>query len=700
MDGQHLPSDKDALISSPREESGYVLSTVNQYPSPAADGDWHGALIEETSAFRADVEQFGDFHTLLWDADREQTLDVRNDAYDSAVSTESARVPETHIENRFAFDDGTDASLEQDVVTCVDRPALAVHNRASFEASEASEESEASGESTDRTVFSVVNSSIHAGEDEEGGDRAHVVTAEDGAGDEYECLVSTDGERHFAVALHRPETGQRSFDGRRVGVLGETEGDDKSAWHDIYGENDGYIDSNEAGEGSIDLGFGLHVGDDREVEWTTAVGFGRTEEEAVDAATTTLAAGYDAEREAFADAWETWHEGVADGPTDDDAANDMYERSLTSIKCAQDPTGATVAGVFEPNEQGYRFVWPRDQVFIVAALLAADAETEAREALAWLDDKQIDDDTTDDRDIPRGGTWWQNYRSDGEPHWRALQLDQVGGPVYAHWLVWQETGDDAVLDDYYAMSRRAAEFLLGYDDDGFPGKSQDPWEEVWGHSTEGSAAAIAGLRAMAEMADERGDDAFADDCRATADEWAGTFDDYCFREDGYLGDHYVTAAAPESGGGGVAPDERPDAAAFMACWPWNVVAADGETMRSTVELADDPAWRAGDTPCVGRYPEDDYTPSSEPEDGGWPICEAFADAVRWLDGDEDALRDHLFDDAPTWTTATGLLPEQVDGDGTVRWNANLQWSQAMYVLLAESYVRDEPYGMAPAPDAE
>jgi hypothetical protein len=42
-----------------------------------------------------------------------------------------------------------------------------------------------------------------------------------------------------------------------------------------------------------------------------------------------------------------------------------------------------------------------------------------------------------------------------------------------------------------------------------------------------------------------------------------------------------------------------------------------------------------------------------------------------------------------------LLPERVDGDGRVRWNSNLQWSQAMYVLLVESHARGKPFGFAP-----
>ena len=121
-----------------------------------------------------------------------------------------------------------------------------------------------------------------------------------------------------------------------------------------------------------------------------------------------------------------------------------------------------------------------------------------------------------------------------------------------------------------------------------------------------------------------------------------------------------------------------------------------EGLVSTVELADDPVWRAGDTPCLGRYPGDVYTPSGTAEDGGWPLCEAYADVVRWQTGiDPDAVAEYVIDHASEWTTSAGLLPERVDGDGTVSWNSNLQWSQAMYVLLVESHLRGEPYGLAP-----
>lgn len=710
----HRPSDKDAICSAPDGDGGYVLTAANRYPSAAVDADWRGALIEETSAFRADVEAFSDLHVVLWDAERKQTLDVREDAADSDVSWASAEVPETLIENEFVLADGAEATLEQHALVSVERSALLLRNRAEFP------------DGADRTLYTLLNSAIHEQGTDAGGDEA---SRTDHAG--YDCLVSVDDETDvcFALAQRRAETGTTGFDGARVGQVGVREGPERSAWTDAYEEADGWIDDREAGEGAVDLGVGLHVGDDRAVEWETAIGFGRDPEAALDAATGALDAGYEAERDSFVDAWETWHEGVGDpavggreeganaagasdasddaadaadvadapGAADADTVADLYTRSLTAMKVTQDPRGAVIAGPFEPGaDGGYRYVWPRDQVALVQALIAADAAEEATDALDWFVDHQLDEDVVDDRGIDRGGTWWQNYRTNGEPHWEALQLDQVGGPIYAHWLYWQETGDGDPDETYYEMSRRAAEFLLGYDNgDGFPGKHQDPWEEVWGYSTEGVAAAVAGLRCMAELADATGDAAFADDCRDRARTWTDNLGTYCFKEDAMLGDHFVTADSPE-GDVEPAPDARPDAAVFMSHWPWNVLAADDERLASTLEATADDGWGASGTPCLGRYPGDTYTPSGEVEDGGWPICEAYADAVRWSRGDADAVDEFLGEDAPSWTTAAGLLPEQVRGDGRVRWNANLSWTQATYVLLATSRARGELFGRAPA----
>ena len=618
-----VPSDKDAIMSTPAGQSQHILVTANCYDgSPRQPDD--GALIEETSAFRSDVELFYDLHTVVWDPELGETYDVREDASGSDVDWASATVPELQLTNEFAFADGTTGRLAQDVVASTNQCSILVRNRATFEAAR------------DRTLYTLCNLGIkgHTHEDPNAVQSAHVLQR-----DGYDVVTATDGNRHVAFAQDRD--GDRGFDGYRVGRTDERAGPGRSAWTDIYEESDGWIDDHDSESGDLDTGFGLYLDDAEQAEWLTAIGFATAgEEQAIEHAIDALDTGYERERAAFADAWDDWHEGVTSAPTGEGAVDDRYERSLTSLKCAEDHCQAMIAGAFKPSGMTYKFIWPRDQVIIVQALAAAGAITEARDALEWLDEVQIrgEDPVTDDRGIDRRGTWWQNYFTTGEAHWTALQLDQVGGPIYAHWLLWQETGDDDdLLEKHYGMSERAAEFLLSWDNDwGFPGKHQDPWEEVWGHSTEGSAAAIAGLRCMAELADAAGDDDLAGRCRERADSWAGNMATYCYKEDTPYGDHFVTADSPERSGE-PAPDERPDAAAFMAYWPWNAIDADAPEMVSTVELADDPAWRADGTDCLGRYPDDVYTPSGTAEDGGWPLCEAYADVVRWQSGvDSDA----------------------------------------------------------------
>lgn len=674
-----VPSDKDAILSTPEGQSQHILLTANRYADNPRN-EYQGALIEETSAFRSDIELFWDLHTLIWDPETGQTLDVRNDAANSELDWASPRVPELTLQNEFVFADGTTATLDQSAVTGSNECSIIIDNRITFETER------------DRTLYTTANLGIQEHSHEE----PHAVQSAAVSHEEnFDVLTATDGDRH--VAFVQAHDGRRRFDGHRVGHSDTHRGPDRSAWADIYLENDGWIDDTTDATGNLDAGFGLYVPDANTVEWQTAIGFAKSEANAINNAVQTLDTGYESERESFEQEWEEWHDGVRTAPTGDSTVDDLYARSLTSMKCSQDHCRAMVAGAFKPKNMSYKFIWPRDQVIIIQALLAGGATAEARESLEWLAEVQITSEQPiyDDRGIDRRGTWWQNYFTTGEPHWRALQLDQVGGPIYAHWLCWQKTGDEDILETYYEMSERAAEFLLEWDNDwGFPRKHQDPWEEVWGYSTEGVAAGIAGLRSMAAMADAVGDDQLATRCRERASTWSENMATYCFKENTAYGDHYVTADEPEHDH--LNPAGRPDAAVFMAYWPWNVLGTDDDGLVQTAELADNDAWQADETPCLGRYPNDEYTPTGQPTDGGWPLCEAYADIVRWQAGlDEDAVETYISDHAPEWTTSAGLLPERVDGSGGVDWNSNLQWSQAMYVLLVESHLKGEPYGLAP-----
>lgn len=118
-----VPSDKDAILSAPRDDGANVLLTANRYDDP--EHGRHGAIIEETSAFRSDIELFYDLHTLAWNADEEHTLDARDDAVESDVSYASSKIPEITLENRFD-EPGSTGALTQRVVASVDTCGLLI----------------------------------------------------------------------------------------------------------------------------------------------------------------------------------------------------------------------------------------------------------------------------------------------------------------------------------------------------------------------------------------------------------------------------------------------------------------------------------------------------------------------------------------------------------------------------------------------
>jgi hypothetical protein len=111
-----VPSDKDAITSTPSGQSQHILVTANRY-ADSPRNDYEGALIEGTSAFQSDIERFYDLHTVVWNADCRETHDVRNDAVASDLDWASSRVPELQLENEFRLGDGS-ATLDRPACLC------------------------------------------------------------------------------------------------------------------------------------------------------------------------------------------------------------------------------------------------------------------------------------------------------------------------------------------------------------------------------------------------------------------------------------------------------------------------------------------------------------------------------------------------------------------------------------------------------
>src|ERR1044072_6162252 len=99
----------------------------------------------------------------------------------------------------------------------------------------------------------------------------------------------------------------------------------------------------------------------------------------------------------------------------------------------------------------YHLVWSRDLYQIATALIAAGDSPAANRALDFLFNVQQKPD----------GSFPQNSRVDGTPVWTGLQLDEVAFPIV---LAYQLGRTDAQTWEHV---RRAADFLVGFRQDGF-----------------------------------------------------------------------------------------------------------------------------------------------------------------------------------------------------------------------------------------
>ncbi|MEN3308660.1 MAG: glucoamylase [Micromonosporaceae bacterium] len=245
---------------------------------------------------------------------------------------------------------------------------------------------------------------------------------------------------------------------------------------------------------------------------TLALGFGAEPAAALGTARASRDAGYPAVAAAFARGWHGYLAGLRRPPGT--APRDLYQVSVMVLAASEDKThrGAFVASPTMPWIWGrddpsgpYHLVWSRDLYQIATALVAAGDLAAANRALDFLFTVQQKPD----------GSFPQNSTVDGTPVWSGLQLDEVAFPIV---LAYQLRRTDAGT---WAHVRRAADFLLGFSQDGnrAPWTPQERWENQSGYSPATIASEIAGLVCAADLARANHDGAASARYLATADDW-------------------------------------------------------------------------------------------------------------------------------------------------------------------------------------
>ena len=136
--------------------------------------------------------------------------------------------------------------------------------------------------------------------------------------------------------------------------------------------------------------------------------------------------------------------------------------------------------------------------------------------------------------------------------WYDQQLP-IDGQVYVHMVdrYWQVTGDESVLEEFYASVKAQTGFMKSVDQDGdalvdVKGSNQyyDNWPTMAGAATHVAGYWLATLRIAERMAEEMGDHAFAADCRGWCERGGRSIEEKLWNEEE---GSYLLYHEPETG---------------------------------------------------------------------------------------------------------------------------------------------------------
>ncbi|MFG2002575.1 glycoside hydrolase family 15 protein [Spirillospora sp. NPDC048911] len=179
---------------------------------------------------------------------------------------------------------------------------------------------------------------------------------------------------------------------------------------------------------------------------------------------------------------------------------EMAARALLDLRLLTRPNGASLASWYDK----WRYSWPRDSAFAVAAFAVTGHQAEARRVLRFLARVQNEN-----------GLWAARYNPDGSAvvDGRPPQLDSLGWVLWASWFFRTQSPTATTdLPEFWPMVSRAADRLArSLDVEGLPPPSSDYWERD--HASEQDprrptlgvvAPVLAGLRSAAALARDLG----------------------------------------------------------------------------------------------------------------------------------------------------------------------------------------------------
>ena len=262
---------------------------------------------------------------------------------------------------------------------------------------------------------------------------------------------------------------------------------------------------------------------------TLALGFGRSQQQAVDTATASLRTPFPATALAYTNTWNAYDRTLNRPPRSvpgqsEQTIRKTYYLDANVLKASEDKTfpGAVAASLASPWGQAinagddvngepvyygsYREIFARDSYEAFTGFLADGDLATARAQVKFL----LDDQQLPTGEIPRNSLLNGKAAADTGGD----QLDETADPILMAYLSGLG-GDDALWTEHI---KPAADFLVAHG----PSFGVERWEEQSGYSPSTIAAEIAGLTAAAAIAIEHHDTADAAVYQATADDFQRT----------------------------------------------------------------------------------------------------------------------------------------------------------------------------------
>ena len=260
--------------------------------------------------------------------------------------------------------------------------------------------------------------------------------------------------------------------------------------------------------------------------FTLALGFGRSQQQAVDTATGSLRTPFPVTAQAYTNTWYAYDQTLNRPPRSvpgqsEQTIRKTYYLDADVLKASEDKTfsGAVVASLASPWGQAinagddvngepvyygsYREIFSRDSYEAFTGFLADGDLATARAQVRFLLDQQ----QLPTGEMPRNSL----LNGKAAPDTGGDQLDETSYPILMAYLSGLG-GDDTLWADHI---KPAADFLVAHG----PSYGVERWEEQSGYSPSTIAAEIAGLTAAAAIAAEHGDSADARVYQATADDF-------------------------------------------------------------------------------------------------------------------------------------------------------------------------------------